>query len=375
MTAGIFHAKDTTNSDGPDPDKVQGTDWKAAHVIEPGTILPNAPSFGNGADGALNFDGVATILGMGPATVGSFKVYTLTRDIYPLSVVIATGVKIFTAAWRLFCKTSIVGAGHAVSFIQCNGTDAPTAIAGGVPVGAAGFAAGYFSGGLGGGNGTGGAGATVTNAPNTPYATTANAAGGAGSAGSAAAGGVSSGPMKGGGGGASASPSAGNSGAAGGAHALAGGSGSFDFYEQMTGHANGSGNQYKFASGGGVGGAGITTGAGAGTNPNGGGGGGGASVCFVGAQTITGVTIAANGGKGGDAIVGTAGTGGAAGGGGGGGGGIVIVHYATRSDVVTHALAGAAGVGVTYGAGCFAGNGGVGTAGWVFEYNLSGDGT
>src|ERR1700742_2956302 len=121
----------TSIPDGPDADEVQPSDWDADHVVPPGTIVPQSPIFGSGADGDLVFDGVATVLGLAPASVGGVLVYTLTRDIFADHMVVGGGVAISAVNWRVFCRTSLTGGGSTSSSIHCNGPSAPAAIAGG----------------------------------------------------------------------------------------------------------------------------------------------------------------------------------------------------------------------------------------------------
>ena len=56
--------------------------------------------FGDGSDGALNFDGAATVLGMAPVA----SVYTLTRDILATDVTHGTGVRVEMAGFIPYCS-------------------------------------------------------------------------------------------------------------------------------------------------------------------------------------------------------------------------------------------------------------------------------
>ena len=56
--------------------------------------------FGDGSDGALNFDGAATVLGMAPVA----NVYTMTRDILATDVTHGTGVRIEMAGFIPYCN-------------------------------------------------------------------------------------------------------------------------------------------------------------------------------------------------------------------------------------------------------------------------------
>lgn len=80
--------------------------------------------FGNGADGALVFDGAATILGMVPAA----NVYTLTRDIYPSSMTVNTDITIIGNDFKIVCKGTLTLSGTAK--IHRNGNDAVADVAG-----------------------------------------------------------------------------------------------------------------------------------------------------------------------------------------------------------------------------------------------------
>ena len=55
--------------------------------------------FGDGSDGALNFDGAATVLGMAPVA----NVYTMTRDILATDVTHGTGVRVEMAGFIPYC--------------------------------------------------------------------------------------------------------------------------------------------------------------------------------------------------------------------------------------------------------------------------------
>jgi hypothetical protein len=368
----IKHTFECLKPDGPDPGKVNASNWNEPHEIEPGTFMPNAPIFSSGIDGALAFDGVATVLGMAPATVGSFKVYTLTRDLHAASITIAASVKIFTANWRIFCRGAITGASQTTSIIHNNGLDAPVAVAGAGIANASFTASAFFDVTLPGNSGSGG---NATNNPPPPYGiTAAGAAAGGGAVGSATPGTTSSTPMQGGGGGGVSNNSGGTSGVSGGSNTASSAALGYDHIQQLLGRSDSGGTAYRFGSGGGQG-VGTAQGAGIVTNPTGGGGGGGAGCCYVAAQTLSTLTISAIGGAGADGAIGVGATGTAASGGGGGGGGIVIVQYATRDHVTLSAAGGAGGAGNISGTLCHAAAGGNGSPGWTIAYNLSGDGT
>jgi hypothetical protein len=301
-------------------------------------VATSDPIFGTGPDGALVFDGVATILGMAPA--GS--VYTLTRDIMPSSMVVNPGVTILTHNWAIFVQGTLTNNGT----ISNNGANAVATVAG------AGISAGRFPSTLAGGNAGSAAGGNSLAVP-FPYATASQAlgiSGGAGTSGStfggAAGGGNAAGPTAGGNGG-SVTPDSSKRGA--------------DFTYLMQGENFFSGITYSFGSGGGGGAGGV----------QGGGGGAGAGELFIAAQQIAGVggVIQARGGNGGNGN--NAGNNG--GGGGGGGGGMVVLVYFTMSGQTVDANGGALGTPGTSPGNGF--NGGTGGNGVVARFNLSGDGT
>ncbi len=79
--------------------------------------------FGNGVDGALDFDGVSTVLGIVP----SVGIYFLDQDIFALSMRVRTGASIVTSGYRIYCAQTLTI--DAMGFI---GNDA-SAFQGGVP--------------------------------------------------------------------------------------------------------------------------------------------------------------------------------------------------------------------------------------------------
>ena len=317
--------------------------------------------FNVGADGAVAFDGTTTVLGLTPAA----GVYTLTRDIFPSTMTIAAGVVIFCANWRIFANQSIIGAGSGLCRIHNDGNAAPAAVTGAV-VSATATPGGFYGATIAGNNGSSG---LSTRTPPPPFSTAS--AGGAGGAGTATlhdVGATGTTPFLGGGGGGSSTGASGNYGVAGGSTAPLANSVGYSFDTQMTGQINGTGTQYSFGSGGGSG----SLAANSGTNPNGGGGGAGGGCCCVCAPLIKGVSVSTKGGRGGDGFRGSLDSCGA--GGGGGGGGALISIYSTRVDALFSA-AGGLGGNPANGTICISGAGGPGTAGWVFAYNMSGDGT
>jgi hypothetical protein len=64
-------------------------------------------NFGDGSDGALVFDGVATVLGLVPVA----SLYTLLRDIFATTIAVSAGVNILSNGFRVYAKTSITGPG------------------------------------------------------------------------------------------------------------------------------------------------------------------------------------------------------------------------------------------------------------------------
>ena len=102
--------------------------------------LARSGVLGDGSDGAVTFDGVATILSIAPA--GS--AYTLTRDIFCTSITVDNGVTINTAGYRIFCTGTLTN----------NGTIRNNGSVGGA-TGGAGGPGGYFLAGAAGGSYTG----------------------------------------------------------------------------------------------------------------------------------------------------------------------------------------------------------------------------
>lgn len=316
-----------------------------------------ATFFGNGADGAIVFDGVATITlrtdrvsnssatsgGMSLAPVAS--VYTLEGDLFCTDVTIAVGVEVRTAGFAIFCTGTFTN----------NGTYGEKGVTGTASGGVGGGAGGsraaqterMFSFGSSGGAGgsvavpTGVAGTSVTGGP--IYQASPTLANGSKLAG---------GTMQGGCGG---DNDAGTGGAGSGGNT--GAPQSNNFYELIAvflgrSHISTSVLRCGAASGGGGGRGGAV----------GGGGGGGEGSPNVGifARSIVGAgTIRAQGGDGG------AGNSDGGGGGGGGGGAVVIVTASAFPLPVTVSVTG--GVGGDAGAN----QGKSGGTGLVFEYQLA----
>lgn len=371
MTAVIRHRFRSAKPNGADLTKVSANPWNDDHEII--GSLTASPYFGVGIDGALGFDGTATVLGISPVTVGSNRVYTLTRDVYATTIVVGSGVKIFAANWRVFASVSITGAGSALSFIHNDGNSAPTSVAGGSIIPGGPTPSGFFHATL------SGLSNSISAPPNPWFVTSSAVAGGTGNASTANDGATPSAPgMGGSGGGVSVHTQGGYNGTGGGGMTTVASSSGYTFNDQLAG---------AVFSGATAGGNGSATGSGtvSNLNPCGGGGGAGAGTIVVAAPTIVDVRISCDGGRGGDAAIGTwfSGTGhsSAASGGGGGGGGVCIVVYNTRTDCSSSAAGGAGGAkaednaNAAGGFSSFAGNGGAGSNGRVLNYNLSSDGS
>ncbi|HEY3998919.1 MAG TPA: hypothetical protein VGO93_08660, partial [Candidatus Xenobia bacterium] len=69
--------------------------------------------YGNGADGALTYDGTTTILGVAPSS----STYTLNRDVYGTTVTVNSGVTIKTNGFRIFANVALLVSGT----VQNNG--------------------------------------------------------------------------------------------------------------------------------------------------------------------------------------------------------------------------------------------------------------
>lgn len=271
-------------------------------LLSDGTV-PGAGHFGDGSDGTVVFDGVATVLGLAPST----GIYTLTRDIYPANMTVALAATIITGSFRIFVR----------GVLTVNGTIENNGGAGAAPTAGVAVTAqtlgGSFAGGLGHAAGAG--------SPGTAATTSIGGAGGAGGAGTGGAGAGIAGTVT--------APSAAQGGPP---HALP--------FATM-GQALGNGG-LTLLKGGAGGGAGGDDGTGAG-----GGGGGGGGVVMVAAYSLqfgaSGVVEALGGaGHAGGSSGGTN----CGGGGGGGGGGLILVYHVTNlvaaNTLVTGGVAGAA---------------------------------
>ena len=277
--------------------------------------------FGDGSDGTVTFDGVATILGMVPVA----NVYTMTRDLYLDTATINTGITLNTGGFRIFVKTLLTLTGFAR--INYDGLAGSAGLVNGGGGGAAALAAGTLGGSnAGGAGGNPGGGSGVSVAQGTNATDWRPGLGGAGGAGVGAGGGN---------GGFSLSASA---------------NGSVNNFLAATVYnliVSGAVASLKLTGGGGGGGGGG--GNNAPTGGFGGGGGSGGGLIVVVARQIAGTgSITARGGAGGAGFAGGGGL--ACGGGGGGGGGLITVAIGQGAFPTTDVSGGLGGAG---------GNGGV----------------
>lgn len=282
--------------------------------------------FGDGSDGALNFDGAATVLGLVP----SGNVYTQTRPIYGTTITIASGVTINQGGYPMFASVEIIGPGSGTATISRRGNNAVNSTAIGPGAVGVGLSTGILP-----GSGSGGAGVNAnvagnpgTNIVGTPQGYTGS--GGAGGAGSGGAGGL---------GGTSTELGVTSNG-----WRLA-----LNIITARSLVNSG------FSVGPGGGGGGGNSG-----SPSGSGGGGGAwavvtAPLFTNAANIL---VTAAGGNGGNAHNG----GGNAGGGGGGKGGFVGVLYSTGTAPTTSVVGGSPGTGVGTGVAGSTGTNGIAIA-------------
>ena len=284
--------------------------------------------YGDGSDGALNFDGTSTVtLGGGGSLVPSGGVYTLTRDIFATTIVSTATVK--TAGYRVYASVSLSGGTY-----HNNGSDASGATGGAAASG------GFIGGGGAGGNGAVMAGAPTgggTTSHQPKEFTSGHANGGLHSDG------ANGGLGQGGGGG---DNSGGGGGTGGDVNYTTSIQATRDVFCALQGHGIGD----SAALGGGTGGGGGN-GSGSGTDTSGGGGGGGGWI-VVAARSISGATVQAKGGAGAGGVLNN-------GGGGGGGGGGVVVVLTDSTTAPTISVAGGLG-GLGLGTGFKGGNGGSG---------------
>lgn len=286
-----------------------------------GPKTSTAPSgtsgFGDGSDGALVYDGAATILGMAPAA----NVYTLTRDIFATNLTVNAGVTIKTNNFRIFATGTLTLVTGAPGGIIQNDGNAAVGATGGTSTVAAFFAATI--------NGASG----VISAGQTVGATPA-AYGGAGGAGGNGTGGAG--------------------GAGGGATLPTASQGSVrDVPDCFLGCIRNNSVTTIIRGGGGGG-----SGSGDNTAQSGGGGGTGGGIIGIYAKTIVvnaGAIIRSAGGAG------AAGTAVNCGGGGGGGGGLIILVYNSYTNNGTVSVPGGAAGAAGGGTGLIGVAGSVGT--------------
>ena len=268
------------------------------------------PVYGDGADGAVTFNGSSTY---NFATYAGLT-YTLTRDVWATTVNVSSGITVITAGYRIFALTSIYAAGN----IHNNGSDGSGLTAG------TGGLGGFFKAGGAGATGLGTAvAASDGNVQATPTANTwVGGLGGRGAQGRSAVNASAGGMIL------SANLTTP-------ANVDGGSRVTSNIVNYLTRYIVGATNwQMTPSVGGGSGGKSAL-----GTTAIAGGGGGGGGIVFLASPTIqcSGAIISANGGVGGNA----SGTGGNFGGGGGGGGGIVA--YMCKTDLGTYTANGGAG--------------------------------
>lgn len=330
-----------------------GSAGSALSSVIPSSVYTTAFEgiYGPGTDGALVFDGIAslTLSGGNDAITGpvagtgiyaGYNLYTLPHDVLATSITVNAGVAINTSAYRIFANNTLTNNG----LIDRSASNASGTGAQGAPgaFGCGGGTAGGASGAV--GTATTSNLSAWTSANSTSTAGTANAAGSNGQV-----------LFKGGGGGGSSVGVGFTSGAI---VLLASTAGGLDFEAALScRYSDRSLGAIQGGSGGGGGGNAAT----------GGSGGPGAGIFGAYARQVTGTGIfRAKGGNGGAA---TATTGG---GGGGGGGGAVIMMYSHRSGSFTVDVSGGTG-GAAFSPST--NRGGDGAAGKAALFNLSGDGT
>lgn len=288
------------------------------------------PPFSDGSDGALDFDGAATVVGLVP----SANVYTMVADIYPTNMTIRTGVRVRAKGF------AILGTGN----LLIEGTGKLDAD--GLPGSGSTAGAGTTNGSLGiGSPGGDGGGTSGSSGPNGGQVTPRTFVSTGGTAGAATVAGTAGVVGRGGGGGGGSAFSGGASGTI---TINTAASGDISSQRQGLTGRNTSGNTAFAAGTGGGGGGGDASSTGGG----GGGGGGPMVIAFNGTITATANAISS---KGGDGAAGTATN---TGGGGGGGGGWVATHAASAAPTV--AVTGGAGGASGGGTGAAGAAGGVG---------------
>jgi hypothetical protein len=274
--------------------------------------------FGQGTDGAITFDGIATPVA-GATLSGS--TYTMTRDIQATSITVNATVTVKPVNWRLFCKGTI------------------TVASTGAIVADGGAASGSTAG-------------TAVNTVNMIQGSGAGGAGGTGVSGAGANGGTVNWGLIGGAGGAGTSGAGGTGGTSNTGSSLTNGPNNPFItpipYLQGGAFWNGANRGLNWGAGGGGG-------SDASSNAGGGGGGGGGVICMFAYAVVNSGTLSAQGGAGAN------GTGGNAGGGGGGTGGFVVAYTLSAWTAGTITVNGGA-KGTHSGTGSDGNNGAAGTS-------------
>jgi len=270
------------------------------------------------ADGSLDFDGAATVLGVAPVA----GVYTLTSCIIADTITIRTGARVIPGQYFVMARVLTIETG---AFLSANGNNASGLTAGGS------ILAGGYLGWAAGGGGTGNTRNTIT---------TVAGATGSGSGGSSVGGTGGSG-----GNGDTIAGGAGNASAALAANQLR-------YWRSPLFAANGwkmpptaTGTTYTLVNAGGGGGSGglrITAAGGDSLNSGAGGGSGGILCVYAGVLNNQG-TIEALGGNGSNATVGGPAVTGTVGGGGGGAGGAIHLTCDRLVSAGTFSVAGGSG--------------------------------
>lgn len=254
--------------------------------------------FGNGADGALDFDGSTAVLGVSPSS----STYVMTRDINATNIRVRSGVRVEMNGYELL-GTGTLTFDDATGSITRNGNPASGGTGGSALTAGSGLGA----------VGQAGANGVSTNSNGSGTGNLSNALGGRGGAGG------TSGGNPGGSAGTITTPTVGS-----------GNWRDFGFFVGRRCRTLSAANLAVLNGGSGGGSGGANPGTGTATS---GGGGAGATVCLVRVRYVSGAgLISANGGRGGNAA---ASGNGVAGGGGGGGGGYAVLITATPTPPCT----------------------------------------
>jgi hypothetical protein len=331
---------------------------------------------GDGSDGALVYDGVATVLGVVPVTepatspYAGARAYFLDRDIFGTSITIAANTVVVGNGQRVWCTGDIAGPGK----IARSGSPGVTATTNAGGAGGNGTSTDFLGGSGAGGNGGaggnpnaigngGGFGGTAPyrfTAGGTAITPTSGATGATGATGQGGSGGSTEAAGTGGPGGVNVITNTTNGGYV------------ATHPQYLTGRTL-SNAPFTGGTGGGGGAGGYATSGPTANAGGGGGGGGGAGPLVVAARSFSGgVTIEARGGNGGagaDAVAGGVANGGA--GGAGGAGSWVAVCYAEGAIPAVTVTGGTGGAGGASAGGAIqAGAGGAGGAGFALVFNL-----